>query len=64
MPEADVRRGPGQVAGADRGAGSRHLVMAEGVQLGERLEQRVARVDVDVDGQAHGGQHLESENKK
>jgi hypothetical protein len=33
--------------------------MAEGVQLSERAEQRVARVDVDVDGRAHRRQHLE-----
>ena len=59
MPEAGVRRRPGEVAGTDRGAGSRHLVMAEGVQLSESAEQRVARVEVDVDGQAHGRQHLE-----
>ena len=59
MPEADVRRRPGEVAGADRGAGSRHLVLIEGIQLSERAEQRVARVDVDVDGSAHRRQHLE-----
>jgi hypothetical protein len=64
VPEAEVRRSPGEGAGTDRGAGSGHLVRAEGVQLGEGLEECVARVDVDVDGRAHGGQHLEGENKK
>jgi hypothetical protein len=53
-----VRR-PGEVAGTHRGAGSRHLVTREGVQLSEGAEQSVARVEVDVDGQAHGRQHLE-----
>ena len=51
MPEADVRRSPGEVAGADRGASSGHLVRAEDVQLGEGLVECLARDD--VDGRAH-----------
>ena len=51
-------RRPGEVAGTHRGAGSRHLVTREGVQLSEGAEQSVARVEVDVDGQANGRQHL------
>ena len=62
MPEAVVRRSPGEVAGTDRGASSGHLVRAEDVQLGEGLVECLARDD--VDGRAHEGQRLKNENKK